>query len=153
MTVFDFLCYLDDLGFDVARAVNETAEHSLEDLPVMWNSRLKTTAGRACYFKRIELNPQLKIEGKKAIYTTFLHELAHLIAGPAAGHGPVWKLACIWVGLKNETRCHSYSSMKQRVPKVVAVCEDCGARIYRRKKLDSSRLWSHSTCGGKLRLQ
>jgi hypothetical protein len=30
---------------------------------------------------------------------TTLHELAHVIAGPRAGHGPLWKAACARLGL------------------------------------------------------
>lgn len=31
---------------------------------------------------------------------TTIHELAHVLAGPGAGHGPLWRLACERLGLR-----------------------------------------------------
>ena len=39
------------------------------------------------------------------VYDTLLHEIAHALAGPGAGHGPVWKAICIKIGAKPH-RCY-----------------------------------------------
>lgn len=36
------------------------------------------------------------------VLDTLLHEIAHALAGPLAGHGPVWKAACVRVGARPE---------------------------------------------------
>jgi hypothetical protein len=36
---------------------------------------------------------------------TVLHELGHVLAGPAAGHGADWKKACARLGLRNAKAC------------------------------------------------
>jgi len=58
-----------------------------EDLPVIWNSRLRTTAGYCRYkrsirrgeisLKQIDLNPRLIGDNPKAIKDTLIHEMVH----------------------------------------------------------------------------
>ena len=90
---------------------------------IIWNPRLRSTAGRACPRQwRIELNPRLRaFEGE--IDRTFRHELAHLLVawnhenrpGPKRRrrnrdpHGPEWKRACAALGIDGESRCHQLS--------------------------------------------
>ncbi|MGE9270616.1 MAG: SprT-like domain-containing protein, partial [Verrucomicrobiales bacterium] len=48
---------------------------------VVWNARLRSTAGRAWIREsRIELNPRLAEFGMDQVRVTLLHELAHLVA-------------------------------------------------------------------------
>src|SRR5207302_2099406 len=79
---------------------------------VEWNSRLKTSAGRADYrHKLISLNPLLFAHPAE-IDRTLRHELAHLMAQFRAGrrrilpHGAEWRKACRDLGLDGERACH-----------------------------------------------
>jgi SprT protein len=80
---------------------------------VEWNSRLKTSAGRADYrHKLISLNPRL-FEHPAEIDRTLRHELAHILAQFRAGrrrilpHGAEWQQACRDLGIADEKRCHN----------------------------------------------
>ena len=83
------------------------------ELCVEWNSRLKTTAGRADYRRNlISLNPRL-LEQPAEIDRTLRHELAHILAQFRAGrgrilpHGDEWRTACRDLGIADEKRCHN----------------------------------------------
>ena len=89
-----------------------------EKVTVIWNKRLRTTAGRAySNMGKIELNPRLQLlpEQKKdqEINQTFLHELAHVVAHARnpnrriQPHGTEWKQACADLGIPGEERCHT----------------------------------------------
>lgn len=58
--------------------------------------------------RRITLSrPIFQIEGNRDdVLDTILHEAAHALAGPAAGHGARWKAAAVSIGARPE-RCHS----------------------------------------------
>lgn len=66
---------------------------------------------------------------------TVLHEVAHAIAGQAAGHGPRWKAACKRVGAQPE-RCYAADEVVQPPSKYVRYCPNCGhaTPIYRRTR-------------------
>ena len=71
-----------------------------DQVRVVWNSRMRTTAGRAFWPEaRIEMNPKLKQIAPDEVRQTMLHELAHLVAYQRAGrrrilaHGPEWQRA------------------------------------------------------------
>ncbi|NWK56367.1 SprT-like domain-containing protein [Verrucomicrobiaceae bacterium N1E253] len=92
------------LGLDGVAAVVE----------VQWNSRMRTTAGRAFWpDARIELNPKLEQLAPDEVQRTLLHELAHLVAYARAGrkrisaHGVEWQLACAQLGIPGERATHS----------------------------------------------
>lgn len=137
---------------DLLDRVEEAGQLSL---PVVWNSRLRTSAGRCrgtraafdgrWYPSRIELNPRLFEEGEEAIAKTFLHELAHALA-PGDKHGPKWKAVMRAIGEPVE-RCHSYDSMSP-AQKVVAVCDTCGHPLSRTRRLARGRRYMHRGCGG-----
>lgn len=84
-----------------------------ETVRVVWNSRMRSTAGMA-YPRRalITLNPRLREFGDEEVDRTLRHELAHLLAHHRAGrrriapHGPEWVRACRDLGLADEKRCH-----------------------------------------------
>jgi predicted SprT family Zn-dependent metalloprotease len=102
---------LDETARNLLRA--HGAARIAADLRVEWNSRLKTTAGRADYReKRILLNPRLT-EHPGEIDRTLRHELAHILAQFRAGrrrippHGSEWRQACRDLGIADEKRCHN----------------------------------------------
>jgi SprT-like family len=69
-------------------------------LSVLWNSRMRSTAGLAYpNTSQIVLNPKLRGFGWAEVERTLLHELAHLVAHHRCGrrrispHGPEWRRA------------------------------------------------------------
>lgn len=163
--VQSFLLDLQHAGADVSAAwkalePSELGGHhspilaKLEGVLVRWNPRLKVCAGRAWPERKlIELNPLLCEEGLAAVRDTFLHELAHMLAGRGAGHGRCWQFIVRGLGGKAE-RCHEYAALRSRKLRVVAVCGKCGVELRRRRKLPRNRgqQWVHlpkRECGGR----
>ncbi len=108
---------------------------------VLWNSRLRSTAGYACYPSwRIELNPRLsEFEGQ--VDRTMRHELAHLVAYHRAGrkriepHGAEWHRACADLGIPDETARHRLPLPRRVVARnYTYACPNCGAIARRVKK-------------------
>lgn len=70
----------------------------------------------------VELNPETECRD------TVLHEIAHALAGPSAGHGPKWKAMCLRVGA-DPRRCYDHTSVTEPDPRFAAECPACGHRI------------------------
>ena len=88
-----------DLKELVDLAATRLKEHGLSD----WSFRLAKTKRRlgACKHrqKRIEIAAYYASQNPpESVTDTLLHEIAHAIAGPAAGHGPVWKAVAARLG-------------------------------------------------------
>ena len=106
---------------------------------VVWNSRLRTTAGLACWqSKTVTLNPALLQIAPGEIQRTLRHELAHIVAQYRAGrrriaaHGPEWKKACCDLGIPREPRCHNLPFKRiRRERKYFYACRACGTRVAR----------------------
>lgn len=102
------------------------------ELRVQWNTRLKTSAGRADYrHKLISLSPRL-LEHPAEIDRTLCHELAHILAQFRAGrrrilpHGAEWKQACCDLGIADEKRCHNLPFPARRyTPRFIYRCPNC----------------------------
>jgi len=111
---------------------------------VEWNSRLKTTAGRADYrHKLISLNPLLFAHPAE-IDRTLRHELAHILAQFRAGrrrilpHGAEWRKACRDLGIADEKRCHNLPfPAKRYVARFMYRCPNCRQefpRVHRARR-------------------
>jgi predicted SprT family Zn-dependent metalloprotease len=111
---------------------------------VVWNPRLKTTAGTACvYTTRIELNPRLGQIGEHQIERTLRHEVAHLVAHNRAGkkasrlqtHGPEWRRACAELGIGGEPAFHDLPFERRTMArKYTYECPGCGLIVDRVRK-------------------
>src|SRR5689334_13851065 len=79
------------------------AANGLNDWSFRFN-RSKVNMGLCKYGPRtIELSVFfVERNSDEAIRDTLLHEVAHALAGRAAGHGPLWKAMCVRVGAKPE---------------------------------------------------
>ena len=103
----------------------------------------KRRAGACNYSrKRITIARGYALVAKNAeIEDTILHEIAHAIAGHAAGHGPAWKAVARSIGCSAE-RCHTVEftapkflvecpngcfppAKRQRRPRRQSVCRRC----------------------------
>ena len=112
------------------------------ELCVEWNSRLKTTAGRADYRRKlISLNPRLS-EHPAEIDRTLRHELAHILAQFRAGrrrilpHGDEWRAACRDLGIADEKRCHNLPfPVSARARRYLYKCPRCGREFPRTRRI------------------
>ncbi len=115
---------------------------------VHWNSRLRSTAGRAWQGRgRVELNPRLQLCGEEEISRTLRHELAHLVAHQRAArpagrrridpHGREWRRACADLGIPGEARTHRLEALQSRrlARRHVYVCPVCGLEYPRARPL------------------
>ncbi len=105
---------------------------------VSWNSRLRSTAGRAFYREgRIELNPALLERSPDQIDTVLVHEAAHVAAHRLFGsrcpaHGRHWRGLMRLAGLPPDVT-HALpvplgqrSRRRERI--YLRVCDACGGR-------------------------
>lgn len=109
-----------------------------QSISVEWNSRMRTTAGRAWWPQgKIELNPKLKTISEEEIWRTLKHELAHLIAFARHGrkispHGIEWRIACAELGIADETPRHSLPFEPRKIRRKHAYqCPVCLQTILR----------------------
>jgi predicted SprT family Zn-dependent metalloprotease len=103
------------------------AKHGLANWCLAWNRRCKTRAGLTNYkTQTIELSTryvQYADVGRHDVENTLLHEIAHALAGPTAGHGPVWKAKALSIGCDGE-RCHNKTFAQPRwIGKCSPTCE------------------------------
>jgi predicted SprT family Zn-dependent metalloprotease len=80
-------------------------QHGLKDWKFRFD-RAKKRYGCCFYYKKlISLSSILTpLREERHVKNTILHEIAHVLAGPAAGHGPEWKKVAISIGCNGE-RC------------------------------------------------
>ena len=120
-----------------------TGAARIASVRVVWNSRLKTAAGRADYrAKVISLNPRLHDHGAAEIDRTLRHELAHFLAQFRVGrrrlspHGPEWRLACRDLGIAGELRCHTLPfPIRERAKRFFYRCPNCQRDFARVRRI------------------
>jgi len=113
------------------------------ELNVFWNTRLRTTAGLACWStKTISLNPKLAEVSQAEVQRTLRHELAHFLAQYRSGrrrisaHGDEWRKACKDLGIPDEARCHNLPFRRVRMErKYFYACRECGTTLARVRRV------------------
>jgi predicted SprT family Zn-dependent metalloprotease len=137
-------------------AVDLMETHGLYRYPNPWSFEFDNARARfgLCSFKRrvISLSRKLvQLTPEAEVLDTILHEIAHALAGPGAGHGRIWKLMAISIGAKPR-RCISAAhleSMGVRLPattrKWTGTCP-AGHRVTRRRHLQRGRIISCARC-------
>lgn len=135
-----------DLTMQCAELARRLCPGKLEDrLSVVWNQRMRSTAGRAFWPEgRIELNPRLLDLAPDEVRNTMLHELAHLLAYARAGrrrikaHGVEWRQACQELGIPNERVTHSLPlptrEMARKWRYTCPVCQESIERVRKMKR-------------------
>jgi SprT protein len=135
-----------DAGLEsvVNEALRAATLHELcNTIQVLWNSRMRTTAGLAIYSRgQIVLNPALHTAGDGEIRRTLLHELAHFVARHRTRnrrldpHGPEWRRACADLGIPGESRCHNLPfPRREQARKHFYQCPVCSVVIARVRPL------------------
>jgi predicted SprT family Zn-dependent metalloprotease len=99
-----------------------------------WTFGLSNTKRRlgVCKYrqKRIEIAEYYARNSPEAsVLDTLLHEIAHALAGPAAGHGPKWKAIAIRLGATPRA-CESSGQAVVEPGDWQATCPTCGKTFY-----------------------
>jgi len=118
-------------------AMETMRKHGLEDWTFRW-SRAKTFLGMCSYSTRnIALSkPLTEVNTVETITDTILHEVAHALAGPKAGHGPEWKAMAASIGARPNRLADKHTTVL--VPKRYFATHHCGA-TFKRDRLPSER--------------
>lgn len=105
------------------------------------NNRITRALGRCCYTtKTIELQGRYVKDNTVAQVTdTILHEIAHALAGPRAGHGLEWKRWAVRVGAKPEATVDAASITLTRKYQLAFVKDEGKVRKYERLDYFSDR--------------
>ncbi len=123
-----------DLGQLEAIAAQELRKHGLHG----WTFGLAKTRRRlgACKFKskRIEIAEYYaRNSPEESVLDTLLHEIAHAIAGPAAGHGPAWKAVAARLGAIPRA-CDASGRAVVEPGDWRATCPACGKTFHRYRR-------------------
>ncbi len=113
---------------------------ALPKLEIQWNSRLRTTAGRALLqSQQLQLNPHL-LGGKPENQAEVLaHELAHLLVfarhgAKARHHGPEWAALMQQAGFQPRARHElPVQGLRRRAFYYLHLCGHCQARWIQRR--------------------
>lgn len=135
-----------DLGAAHAMASGLLVEHGLTGWRVEFDNA-KRRAGQCRYADRvISLSAGLtRIHAEREVRDTVLHEVAHALAGPGAGHGPTWRARARAIGCTGE-RCvpadaprlpgawlgvcpSGHTVERHRRPERVLACPRCSSRF------------------------
>jgi predicted SprT family Zn-dependent metalloprotease len=128
------------------------ARRKVRGLRVVFNTRLRTSAGRADGSARaIELNPRLLDRHPEELVPTLVHELCHLIAGVRSGHGERWRESMLQLGFRPDT-CHhlDVGGLAVRRRRWTWTCVGCGERYERASR--AAHRYVCSGCGRGLRV-
>jgi len=118
---------------------------ALRDWSFTFNRRKRCLGLCRHHEKRIELSIfYVAANNEESVVDTVLHEIAHALAGPAAGHGPRWKAMCVKIGAKPE-RLDDEATMP--TGRWRAVCPTCRTQYSRHRKPMRNRRYSCRACG------
>jgi predicted SprT family Zn-dependent metalloprotease len=131
--------------FDAARMARQRMDaHGLTDWAFAFN-RARRGMGLCRYTdRRIELSIHYVLwNPPEEVLDTILHEIAHALAGPRAGHGPAWKRQCVRIGATPQ-RCGDAAMPPGRWR---ATCPGCGRSHHRHRRPLCDRTYFCRPCG------
>lgn len=112
-------------------ANQKMAEYGLTDWTFRWQNRRKVCG--SCYhtLKQITLSkPITAVNSEEHVLDTILHEIAHALAGPYAGHGPIWKAQAAAIGARPVACSGPEKGTVRPEGKWVGKCASCDEKIY-----------------------
>lgn len=132
----------------ISFARQKLTEHGFNGVRIEVSERAKRRLGSAKFINKVPFALSLSAyhirTGKwEDVKDTILHEIAHLIAGIDAGHGPKWKAAARSVGASPERIAHLPES-ELVPPKWTGRCS-CEGKIFKRHRL-AKRFLKGSIC-------
>lgn len=84
--------------------------------------------------KRIEIAEYYaRNSSPESVLDTLLHEIAHALAGPKAGHGPAWKVVAVRLGATPRACDHSPETV-MKPGDWQATCPACKKTVHRYKR-------------------
>lgn len=141
---------------EAERLLAEHADKVARPVQVRMNPRLQKVYGRVKWtFPTWTLEMSTKLvdaNDREQTLDTIRHEVAHVLAGPRAKHGPTWKAMCAITGAR-PVRCYSGGEVNAVDVAWRAECGDCGKEIatWTRKPKLSVRYHKASQCTTSLR--
>lgn len=110
------------------------AEHGLTDWSFTFDNAKRRFGVCRARSKVISLSlPLTKLNNEREVLDTILHEVAHALAGPNAGHGYKWKLKAAEIGARAE-RCYQANVVVQPPHLYTVTCTACGTTGNRHRK-------------------
>ena len=109
-------------------------EHGLLDSGWTWKWDNGKRRFGVCRYGSRQLGfsrPLFSLNSEDECRDTVLHEIAHAIAGHAAGHGPEWRAVCRRIGAKPERLARGI----ERPPAKWLITCPCGRNNFRRDRL------------------
>ncbi len=111
-------------------ARDELKKHNLKGWTFGWaktRRRLGVCKYRA---KRIEIAEYYaRHNPRESVLDTLFHEIAHAVAGPSAGHGPVWKAVAIRLGARPRA-CEDSEEAVVEPGDWQAICPSCNKTVH-----------------------
>jgi len=74
--------------------------------------------------------PLTKLNSEAEVRDTILHEIAHALVGPGAGHGIKWRQQAALIGARPE-RCYSAKTVNTVTRPWMATCPKCSQVFHR----------------------
>lgn len=97
-----------------------------------WDRAVKRLGAAHFRTKRITLSrPLTELNDEASVRNTILHEIAHVLAGAQAGHGPQWRIQARAIGC--DARAVSTDAVLPDMPWSM-VCPNCGKRSPRARR-------------------
>jgi len=152
-------------------AINQAHfEGMISTIPVKWNSRLTSTAGRCHFTKRMGVSTPTKIDLSLGIFRnenmdaskireTLIHEMVHaylLQVKNLGGHGYEFQSMMTRItGVRKNHRCHTLDTAglgrKTQPKNVQLICDRCGVVGTRSRMPKNPRAtYYHKGCGASL---
>lgn len=133
-------------------ALRMLQDHGLFDQGWTFNfNRRKRSFGLCSYRdKSIYISMHAIEHGEPAetLKQTVIHEVAHALAGPGTGHGPVWKAKARQLGLANPKACRSNNFTTEQKYNWYRRCGSCDFKVGYFRKPARKRRTSCPTCSG-----
>jgi predicted SprT family Zn-dependent metalloprotease len=123
------------------RARELMAQHGLHDWSFAYNRRKRALGVCYCSKKIIQLSTYF-VDHNEDHYVRdiVLHEIAHALAGKAAGHGYLWKLKCMEIGAKPDRVCCDPAVKMPEVNHNVVYKAECPRckQVYKKYRLSKN---------------
>lgn len=109
-------------------------EHGLLKWKFKFTNAVRQYGHCAYRTKTIAISRNLALlNGIDRTKNTILHEIAHALAGPGTGHGPLWKVTALNIGCDGN-RCYDSTTVVAPKRKWKGECPGCKRTIYRHKR-------------------
>lgn len=124
-------------------AVDAMQDHGLDDWRFSFDRAVRRFGECRYDIKMITLSKKLvELNSEDAVRNTLLHEIAHALAGHAAGHGMEWQRIAKSIGSDGK-RLHTAATPPSRY---VGVCPNCHHILHRNRKPSRGRFVSCASC-------